>query len=49
MICEGVETEEQLNILRDIGVHEGQGYFFGKPQPLQSIIQMANGPQKIRA
>lgn len=49
MICEGVETEEQLNILRDIGVHEGQGYFFGKPQPLQSIIQLTHGPQKIRA
>lgn len=39
MICEGVETQEQLDILREIDVHEGQGYFFGKPQPIHEILE----------
>ena len=31
-ICaEGVETEEQWHQLRDLGVHLGQGWFFGRP------------------
>lgn len=39
MICEGVETQEQLEILRDIGVHEGQGYYFSKPKPIHEILE----------
>lgn len=30
-ICEGVETEEQLNILKSFGCDRIQGYFFSKP------------------
>ncbi len=30
-IAEGVETEEQYTILKDIGCHFGQGYYFSKP------------------
>jgi diguanylate cyclase (GGDEF)-like protein len=41
MICEGVETQEQLEILREMGVHEGQGYFFSKPQPIHKILEYA--------
>lgn len=33
-IAEGIETEEQVTALRDIGVPYGQGYLFGRPQPL---------------
>lgn len=40
MICEGIETQEQLEILREIDVHEGQGYFFGKPQPIHEILEL---------
>ena len=31
VVAEFVETEEHFRILKDIGVHYGQGYLFGKP------------------
>lgn len=32
VLAEGVETIEQVKILRKLGIHYLQGYFFGKPQ-----------------
>ncbi len=32
-IAEGVETEEQLMVLREIGCQQVQGYIWGKPMP----------------
>ncbi|MBI3312615.1 MAG: diguanylate cyclase [Candidatus Omnitrophica bacterium] len=31
IIAEGIETEEDLAVLRDLGVKYGQGFLFGKP------------------
>ncbi len=31
--AEGIETREQLELLRRLGCAEGQGYLFGKPEP----------------
>jgi PAS domain S-box-containing protein len=33
-IAEGIEDEATLVRLRDLGVHLGQGYVFGRPEPL---------------
>jgi diguanylate cyclase (GGDEF)-like protein/PAS domain S-box-containing protein len=36
VVAEGVETREQLDILRSLGCKYGQGYFFSKPLDTQS-------------
>jgi EAL domain-containing protein (putative c-di-GMP-specific phosphodiesterase class I)/GGDEF domain-containing protein len=33
IIAEGIETFEELEIVRRLGVHFGQGYLLGRPQP----------------
>ena len=41
LLCEGVERESDIAVLREIGCTEGQGYFFGKPQRLEGIVKAA--------
>lgn len=33
IVAEGIETQEQGELLREFGAHTGQGYFFAKPMP----------------
>ena len=33
VIAEGIETQDQLDVLRDLGCDEGQGYYFSRPLP----------------
>jgi len=37
VVAEGIETLEQLKILRDLKCEFGQGYLFSKPLPVQEI------------
>ncbi|MEM6375660.1 MAG: EAL domain-containing protein [Pseudomonadota bacterium] len=37
-IAEGVETQEQLAVLKTAGVHAFQGYLFSKPLPAQKFL-----------
>ncbi|MCW8997820.1 MAG: EAL domain-containing protein, partial [Kangiellaceae bacterium] len=39
VIAEGVENEEQMNLLSDAGCDYGQGYFFSKPVDSESFEQ----------
>ena len=41
-VCEGVETEEQVRFLRDIGCAKLQGYYFSKPLPLEDVDELRN-------
>ena len=38
-LAEGVETEEQMNFLKEIGCEKAQGYYYGKPQPLADTMK----------
>lgn len=37
-VCEGVETEEDQNILRSIGCNYGQGYLYSRPIPANDFV-----------
>ena len=41
VVAEGVETVEQLHILREIGISEGQGYLFSKAVPFEDFVSLA--------
>ena len=40
VLAEGVETQEQLDILRDQGCDAIQGYFFSHPLPADRVEQL---------
>ena len=41
-VCEGVETEDQVRFLRDIGCAKLQGYYFSKPLPFEDVDELRN-------
>lgn len=46
IIAEGVETREQMEILRNLDCEYGQGYLFSKPIPKKQITELlATNPQ----
>ena len=38
VVAEGIETEEQLDALLEIGFRYGQGFYFGVPGPLDEVL-----------
>lgn len=38
-VCEGVETEEQMHFLQDIGCSKLQGYYFTKPLSFEDVVK----------
>jgi EAL domain-containing protein (putative c-di-GMP-specific phosphodiesterase class I) len=40
-LCEGVETKEHYEFLKSIGCEKAQGYYFGKPMPMEETKAMA--------
>ncbi len=39
VLAEGVETATQAALLHDLGCDSAQGYYFGKPMPLEDLLQ----------
>ena len=37
VVAEGIETEEQMYMVKRLGCHEGQGYFFGSPMTGEEV------------
>ena len=40
VVAEGVETQAQVDLLKDIGCELAQGYFYSKPAPADNIEQL---------
>ncbi len=47
VVAEGVETPQQLDMLRELGAHLGQGFLWAHPGPLVSLPDAA--PATVRA
>jgi EAL domain-containing protein (putative c-di-GMP-specific phosphodiesterase class I) len=43
IVAEGVETEEQLDMVRELGCDEAQGYHLGRPAPADEVAQLLRG------
>ena len=40
VVAEGVETQAQVELLKDVGCELAQGYFYSKPAPAEAIEQL---------
>lgn len=41
VLAEGVETEEELAVLKRLGVHLGQGFLLGRPMSVEAVVEAA--------
>jgi EAL domain-containing protein (putative c-di-GMP-specific phosphodiesterase class I) len=48
-LAEGIETEEQLEMVRSAGCTEFQGYLFSKPRPAAEIMPLLQISQRLAA
>ena len=50
IVAEGIETQEEMDALRSLGVQYGQGYFLARPGPLTSVRHLPlTQPQSARS
>jgi len=42
IICEGVETQKDVNLMKEIGAFIAQGYFYSKPIPVEEFETLLN-------
>ena len=47
LVAEGIETEAQLDLLRDCGCEMGQGYLFGRPMPAEDFRLWLSRSQSV--
>lgn len=47
VIAEGVETEQELEILRRLGCDQVQGYLYGRPMPAAKAARFASGQTEV--
>jgi len=50
VIVEGIETQEQLELMKALGTNEGQGYLLGRPtpNPMEQLSWAAELPREVR-
>jgi len=42
VVAEGIETPEQAVAVQDMGIQEGQGFYFSRPLPAQDLLSLLN-------
>ena len=42
IVCEGVETQKDVNLMKEIGAFVAQGYFYSKPVPEEEFEELLN-------
>jgi diguanylate cyclase (GGDEF)-like protein/PAS domain S-box-containing protein len=47
LVAEGIETEAQRDLLRQVGVERGQGFLFSRAVPSEELIQLAGRRSNI--
>ena len=47
VVAEGIETQEQYTLLRQLGCRFGQGFLFSHPVPAETISRMLRMPGRI--
>jgi diguanylate cyclase (GGDEF)-like protein len=47
VVAEGVETREQMQLLRFEGCHEMQGYYLAKPMPANEFLALVAGRSQV--
>ncbi len=45
VICEGIETQKQCDILREAGCGEGQSYLFSRPLTMEEYEEFVYGTE----
>lgn len=48
VVCEGIESSEQLDILNDVGCHFGQGYICGSALPMSAALKFAHEHNSLK-
>jgi len=47
LVAEGIETEDELRAVRDLGIELGQGWFLGKPQAIPAVNVLRRAGETI--
>jgi len=47
LVAEGIETQAELRVVRDLGIDYGQGYFLGRPQPVPAMSVLREAGETI--
>lgn len=48
IVAEGIETEQQLTLLQNMGCQEAQGFYLAKPMPIDQLAQHLNAMKTIQ-
>jgi diguanylate cyclase (GGDEF)-like protein len=49
VIAEGIERPEQVEVLRELGCHTGQGFYFARPRPGSDVLRLLEAGSALPA